>query len=194
MSLCLNLLAALLLSQEAAPERFHSRSVRIVEKAGGAVELSVTESTADGTPRTSTWKAASAEEFRRKYPDQAKEHRVGEHSTDLDVFPFGLPWAGLFREWMAPAKPLGMRVTALPEALKAQLDVQGLLVADLDAEGRAAAAGLRKHDVLLKLNGAPVGGAFEFRAALRSLVAAEVRLDVLRHGKPIEITIRGSTS
>lgn len=194
MSLCLNLLAALLLGQDAAPERFPSRSVRIVEKADGAVELSVTESTSGGIPKTSTWKAASAEEFRRQYPDLAKEHRVGESAKDVDVFPFGMPWAGLIREWLAPVKPLGMRVAVLPEALKAQLDVEGLLVTDLDTQGRAAAAGLRKHDVLIKLNGAPVAGPVEFRASLRRLGAGDVRLEVLRRGKPVEITVRGSTS
>jgi S1-C subfamily serine protease len=85
-------------------------------------------------------------------------------------------------------------VTALPEALKAQLDVDGLLITSVDACGRGAAAGLQAHDVVLKIDGAPVGTPAAFRAAVRKAGSAAIRLDLLRRGKPTTVTVQGDAS
>lgn len=183
MTLCLNFLAALLLAQE-------SKTVRVVESADGAIEMTVTETACDGTSKTSTYRASSAEEFRTKHPELAKEHGVGK-KKDLADF-FKMPWSGAIFDWIAPPKPLGVKVTTLSEALKAQLDVEGLLVAEV--EGRAAEAGLKKHDVLLKINGAQVGTPLEFRAAVRRQGSGEIRLEILRQGKRVDVTVKGSAS
>jgi hypothetical protein len=189
-SLSLSLLAALLLSQDAAVP---SRSSRLVEKADGSVELTVTETDANGASTSSTYQAASSEEFRRSYPDLAKRHGIG---PSLAVFD-GLvpsPWSLLLRDWLRPPRPLGLQLSVLPEAMKAQLGVDGLLVVNLDVGGRGASAGLQRHDILVRLNGRPVGASSDFRASVRRLGNAGMELEVIRCGRSHTVTVERAPS
>ncbi len=57
---------------------------------------------------------------------------------------------------------------------------QGLYVSDLVAEGPAAAAGLKQHDILLELKGQPLKEPAELAAAVEKSEGKPVVLKVFR--------------
>jgi C-terminal processing protease CtpA/Prc len=94
----------------------------------------------------------------------------------------------------AAARPwLGVQPEELSEELRSQLDVEkgeGLLVADVVAGSPAEKAGLRKHDILLKIGGKPVKGEESLARFMEGArVGQEVTLTVLRKSKELALKV-----
>jgi C-terminal processing protease CtpA/Prc len=92
-----------------------------------------------------------------------------------------------------PVKPwLGIQAEELPDELRAQLDLEegtGLLVADVLAGGPAAKGGLKKNDILVKIDGRPVKGEESLIQFIQSAkIGQEVTLTLLRKSK--EVTLK----
>jgi len=76
----------------------------------------------------------------------------------------------------------GARISPVPEVLRSHLSIpegQGVLVEAVREGTTAAAAGLKRHDVVLEIDGKKVTGPADFRARL----TRETPLKVLRGGK-----------
>ena len=95
--------------------------------------------------------------------------KTEERTVEIAPLSAGTVRAG--REPDADAEGVGMTVQPLTPQLAAEVnvprDTDGLLVADVVADGRAADAGLRRGDVITQVNGAPVRSAAELRSKLR---------------------------
>ncbi|MBV8881830.1 MAG: PDZ domain-containing protein [Planctomycetaceae bacterium] len=91
-------------------------------------------------------------------------------------------------------REFGVRVEAVSEILRDQLSLkenEGVLVAEVRPGSVAEKAGVKEHDILLKLEGKPVGDRFQFRAdVLTSLGKPEFSLELLRAGKRETIQVK----
>jgi Do/DeqQ family serine protease len=87
----------------------------------------------------------------------------------------------------------GFSVQDLTPELAAALGVEGqngAVITAVEPNSAAAEAGLREGDLVLRLDGRPVGGAADIRTRFGLLpVGAKVTLDVLRSGRPL--TLKG---
>ena len=69
-------------------------------------------------------------------------------------------------------------------------DTRGILVSDIEPESAAAEAGVQQGDVIVKLNGRPVGRTGEFRNTVSSNPpGTELQLTIIRDGEEIEIAV-----
>lgn len=87
----------------------------------------------------------------------------------------------------------GINLVPVDDALRSHLKLpkdQGLLVAEIDPHSRAAQAGLKQNDVLLKLGDSPLATTRHFDAALKAAGDKPVVLHLYRDGKPHEIHIQ----
>jgi C-terminal processing protease CtpA/Prc len=94
----------------------------------------------------------------------------------------------------AAGKPwLGIQAEELPDELRAQLDLEegtGLLVSDVLEGGPAAKVGLKKNDILVKINGRPVKGEESLIQFIQSAkIGQEVTLTLLRKSKEITLKV-----
>jgi len=91
---------------------------------------------------------------------------------------------------------LGIAVQPLtPErAARAGLDrnAKGLLVEDVDPDGRAAAAGIRPMDVIQEVNRKPVETVEDLRSAVRAATERPVLILVSREGRDLFVTVKPS--
>ncbi len=91
---------------------------------------------------------------------------------------------------------LGVRVTPLTPDLATRnsvpKDVHGVLVQDVNPDGRAAAAGIREGDVIQEVNRQPVQTVEELQAAVRGASNRPVLLLVNREGQDRFVTVRPS--
>ncbi len=144
----------------------------------------------------------AAPDGKRAYVALAAENRVAavdlqsltvSGTVETGPVPDGLAWAGS-RPAAPAARPgaLGVGVAPVPPALRAELglkDAEGVLVQAVFPGSAAAAAGLKQGDVLLHLDGSPVGDPEKFRAALGGRRAGDkVRLRVARGPERLEVT------
>jgi Peptidase family M28/PDZ domain/PA domain len=68
--------------------------------------------------------------------------------------------------------------------------VQGVKFADVTAGSPAAKAGLRANDILVEFDGKPIGNLYDFTYALRAKQPGDqVKVKVMRDGKPLEVTV-----
>jgi C-terminal processing protease CtpA/Prc len=94
----------------------------------------------------------------------------------------------------APRAWMGLQPEELSEQLRAQLEIEegvGLLVADVVAGSPAEQAGLRKNDILLKIDGRPVRGEeglAKFMEAAKP--GQEATLTILRRGKEQALKVK----
>jgi Do/DeqQ family serine protease len=88
---------------------------------------------------------------------------------------------------------LGVAIGPLSDALAKKFDVpdtSGALVQDVTAGGPADKAGLKNGDVIRKLNGQTVADSGDLTSRVTNLnPGTEVRLDILRDGKPMTISV-----
>lgn len=88
-------------------------------------------------------------------------------------------------------RDLGLEVENISPALEAQLGLEGkggVLIAEVEEEGMAAKAGLRKHDVLVSIGGSDVPGIDKIENILGALpVEEELTCKVIRNAKEKEI-------
>jgi serine protease Do len=69
-------------------------------------------------------------------------------------------------------------------------DLRGLLVQNVDPEGRAAGAGIQPGDVIVEVNRTPVATVEQLRAALASAANRPILLLVNRDGEHSYVTAR----
>lgn len=90
----------------------------------------------------------------------------------------------------------GMQVEYISPALRSQLGLEGedgVQVAEVEEGSASEQAGIRKFDVILKVNGRPVRASLEFRRVLKEAVASgKLVFDVIRKGKPSTIEVSGA--
>lgn len=90
-----------------------------------------------------------------------------------------------------PFNPMRGATTApVPASLRAHLDVpdQAVLITAVRRGSSAARLGVRAHDVLTHLGGAPVGSMADIRLALNSAEGDTVEVQVLRQGRKATFT------
>jgi len=91
-------------------------------------------------------------------------------------------------------REFGVRIETVSEILRDQLSLkenEGVLVAEVKPGSLAEKAGLKEHDILLKLEGKPVADRFQFRAdILTSLGKPEFDVELLRAGKRETVKVK----
>jgi serine protease Do len=91
---------------------------------------------------------------------------------------------------------LGVSVAPLTPELRdrtqAPKDVQGLVVQDVNPDGRAAAAGIQPGDIIQEVNRQPVKSVDDLRSALKTTTDKPTLLLVNRQGNDIFVTVRPS--
>ena len=93
-------------------------------------------------------------------------------------------------------RELGVKVEAVGETLRDQLslkEAEGVLVTEVKPGSLAEKAGLKHHDLLLKLDGKPVTDRWQFRAdVLVALGKPEFDVELLRAGKRETVKVKTS--
>jgi Do/DeqQ family serine protease len=91
---------------------------------------------------------------------------------------------------------LGVSVAPLTPELAARAgvpkDVRGLLVQEVNPDGRAAEAGIRSGDVIQEVNRKPVETVEELRAAVKATTDRPTLVLVNREGRDLFVTVRAS--
>jgi serine protease Do len=80
----------------------------------------------------------------------------------------------------------------LAERLKAPKDARGLLVQDVNPDGRAASAGIQEGDIIQSVNRQPVNTVADLRSALKSSSDKPVLVLINRQGINVFVTVRPS--
>lgn len=165
------------------------------------VRLKIEEKGPDGKVRSRTYEAPDLDTFREKYPEVARRF-LDRHDGGL-VFRFdpekffGRVLRGVWPRPGGAAAPdrrpsrhargarLGVLARPIGEDLRAFLGIeegQGLLVEEVQPETLAARLGIRPHDVILEIDGRPIGSPADVRTALAE-AKDEVRVVVNRRGR-----------
>jgi serine protease Do len=71
-------------------------------------------------------------------------------------------------------------------------DKNGLVVEDVDPDGRAADAGIRAGDVILEVNRQPVKSIDDLRAAIRKSSDKPTLVLISRNGSDVYLTVKAS--
>ncbi len=91
---------------------------------------------------------------------------------------------------------LGVSVAPLTPELASRAgvpkDVRGLLVQEVNPDGRAAEAGIRSGDVIQEVNRKPVETVEELRAAVKATTNRPTLVLVNREGRDLFVTVRAS--
>jgi Do/DeqQ family serine protease len=114
---------------------------------------------------------ASPEKLARGRGDRDSESADSDDKTALGVS-------------VAPLTP------ELRERTRAPKDAQGLVVEDVNPDGRAAAAGVQRGDVIEEVNRQPVTSVDDLRAALKKTTDKPTLLLINRQGSDIFVTVR----
>ncbi|HXX94280.1 MAG TPA: PDZ domain-containing protein, partial [Planctomycetota bacterium] len=167
---------------------------------GGAVKLDYP----DEKGETRSADAPSIETFVKDHPELATKFGITEEGIEYGgtrvsfkgalpgfAFPRG-PNRGRLVLPLVPPGEEGLRAEGaaferVSEALRSQLEIpegQGLVVTRVEDGGRAQAAGLRKSDILLEIDGRKVSTLRDVRDALKGAASATV----LRRGARITLT------
>lgn len=190
----------------------------------GSVEVTIREEDKEtGRKVHKTYRADSLEEFKRKYPEIAREYQIdrfapgGEEGfngpwtwkdwrwrfgpneegnrDDADTWlkeffnrfrRFGPPGLWKQPDGRVPGRLFGVAVGRVEEALAEHLGLkegEGLVVLEIAPGSVAEKAGLRKHDVLIAVDGKPVRSPDEFRAQVRERLEKGFELTLIRRGQ-----------
>ena len=88
---------------------------------------------------------------------------------------------------------IGVRCVApVPEMVRAQVEIpddRGIFVADVIPEGPAAAAGIKRHDIILSVGDKPLKEVTDLVAAVEKSQGEKLSLKILRSGKEQDVTI-----
>jgi hypothetical protein len=91
---------------------------------------------------------------------------------------------------VAPSVWIGVRLTPIPEVLGAHLGRSGLMVSNVVSGSPADTAGIERYDVIVSINGKPVG---EMSELVENIVAngtgKAAQISVLRGGKERKISV-----
>jgi serine protease Do len=94
--------------------------------------------------------------------------------------------------WIDNQYRIGVTLAAADDVLRSQLrlaDGEGLVITDVVADGPATKAGLRKHDVLVKLDGKRLTTVDACNAQLQEIKDRKVTATVYRGGKEISLEL-----
>jgi len=179
--------------------RENGRTTTIHEDANG-IQMTVTEPGKDGRPETKEYKAANAEELKKKDPDAS---RIYER---LKAKPMHMPRMQLRMNGMPPemqrmlrendrrlarlmdatpnADRFGIEAADADMALKAQLG-HGAVVQEVQPDSRAAKLGVKRHDLIQKVNEKQIESAEDLEDALGG--EGPVTIEVMRGGKSVKL-------
>ena len=85
---------------------------------------------------------------------------------------------------------VGELTQELAKRFKLPTSAKGVVVQDVNPDGRAADAGIQAGDVIEKVNGASVSSIEELRAAVRRTTDRPLLLLVNREGRAIFVTVK----
>jgi len=159
------------------------------------VSVKVTEKDENGETHTKTYEAPDLETLRSRYPELAERITVPRMG-----FPRFQHWLGgpLASRLPAPdwrrrepqdGPVLGVHVRPMSDDLRGFLDLEvgvGILVESVADGSLAQRLGVQEHDVVVEIEGQPVGSAADVRAALRR-AEDTVSVVVNRHGERLEL-------
>ena len=103
------------------------------------------------------------------------------------------PSSKVDKEGPTAGPAFGLRIAAVSEAVAAQLGLkegEGVMVMNVREESPAQKAGLKKHDIILKLNGNVIADRGEFRRQISDLAGKEFELEILRRGQKETIKVK----
>ncbi len=86
---------------------------------------------------------------------------------------------------------LGVEVGAVEAPLRTHLDLkekQGVVVANVPEDAAAAKAGLKRHDIIVRINDDWIEGAEKFNELVAAQQGKEVKFHIVRQSKPTTIT------
>ena len=167
--------------------------------ADGKVAVRIGSKGADGKPTEELFEAKDMAALEKDHPEVAEKVK-GLIGDPIEFRGLGWPaWTGQGNDILdrlgrpAVAKPaLGVTVSEVPPVLRTQLSIQdgeGIVVEEVLPGTPAARLGLRRHDVVLSINGVPVSGAAGVRAAVAAVKeGGALALRILRGGKAEEIS------
>lgn len=153
-----------------------------------------------------TLEAPSGEEFRKRHAAAVRKLELGRWLGGPDDE--WTRWLERQREEMdelrklfrnapllptPPDREFGVRVEAVEETLRVQLgfnEGEGLQVTEVKAGSAADRAGLKKHDLVLALDGAPAGDRWAFRRDVLAGLDKGFELLVLRGGKRVTLKVK----
>ncbi|MCU0727637.1 MAG: PDZ domain-containing protein [Planctomycetes bacterium] len=187
------------------------KTVRFDQGADGRVKVEIVR---DG--KSEVFEAGSVEELKEKFPEVYAEVEPLLGSVRIEIGgapfddwfrglrPFGSqrgfrapPWsgeppAGIVPRTGAPGGfRLGVWVGEMTEALRHHLKLglnEGVLVEEVVPGSIAARMGLRRLDVIVRVNGRTVGAAEDIRAVLGGVEeGSTVKAEVIRQGAPLEL-------
>jgi len=121
-------------------------------------------------------------EEQRKLLDELRKRRFGESPEKRPPVPS--EGGGEF----------GIKIEPVNETLAAQLELkegEGVQVAEVKAGSRAEKSGLKKHDVLVKMNGRSITDKWEFRRDVRASLEKGFELEYFRSGKRESVKVKG---
>lgn len=203
------------------PKKETVRAFSLNVSGDGRVELKIKDK--DGER---SYAADSTEEFRKKYPELAREYHLSRMPR-LDFQDFAKPFeewkrhfGGMNPEWekffehperlfeqrgstspgsepedrpAASPRRLGVRLAPVADTLADQLSLaagKGAQILEVEDGSAAEKAGLRKHDVLVRIDGKEADGVEGVRSAvLEALKKKEFDVDLLRQGKKQTIKV-----
>jgi PDZ domain len=97
--------------------------------------------------------------------------------------------SALFLNTNTVANSLGVEAAPLEATLRAQLNMDGLVLSSVPEGCEGAKAGLKPHDVLLKVDQTAVNDAGKFNELLGNLQGKKAHFSLLRQGKPLDMEI-----
>jgi hypothetical protein len=155
--------------------------LEVRKDATGRITGKISTKGADGKATEETFEAKDMATLEKERPEVAKKLKGWE-----EVRLFG-------PTLLLPEKPaLGVMISPVPDVLRSQLSVkdgEGVVVEEVLPDTAAARLGLQRHDVVLSINGTPVGDARSIRAAVEAVKeGGELKVRILRGGKAEELT------
>lgn len=170
--------------------------IEVDQKEDGKVTVKVSTKGVDGKPVEQSFEAKDMAAFEKEHPEVVKKVKG---LLGIDVRAYGWPeWSRQGNELLeslggiTASKPaLGVTISAVPPVLRTQLSIpegEGVVVEEVLPDTPAARLGLRRHDVILSVNGTPVSGAPQIRSAIEAVKeGGALALRILRGGKAEEI-------
>ena len=115
--------------------------------------------------------------------DQANPDKLARRSTESDSEP-GTNDKTALGVSVAPLTP------ELRDRVQAPKDVKGLVVEDVNPDGRAALAGIQSGDIIQEVNRQAVTSVDDLKAALKKSSSKTTLLLINRQGKDLFVTVR----
>jgi serine protease Do len=116
--------------------------------------------------------------------DEANPEKLARARGDRDGEPGAADDKASLGVSVAPLTP------ELRERTRAPKDAQGLVVEDVNPDGRAAAAGIQTGDIIEEVNRQPVKSVEDLRSALKKSTERPTLLLINREGSDIFVTVR----